>query len=173
MRTVIAVHIAAAVLSLVLGASILLLRKGTTRHRLTGRVWVAAMFVTVLSSFGIRELNHGQLSWVHNLAVLTALSLVRAIWAIRQGNVRGHVAAMRGSFIGLVVAGMAAVVTPHRALNVMLGGWSARISLAAAARVSAIPLANANASRRASLFTDGRGEAALKPASCRPGEPSP
>jgi len=88
-----------------------------------GRVWVAAMFVTVLSSFGIRELNHGHLSWIHSLAVLTAISLVRAIWAIRQGNVSAHVAAMRGSFIGLVVAGIAAVVTPQRFLNIMIGGW--------------------------------------------------
>jgi uncharacterized membrane protein len=123
MRTVIAVHIAAAVLSLVVGASILLCQKGTPRHRLMGRVWVAAMFVTVLSSFGIRELNHGHLSWIHSLAVLTAISLVRAIWAIRQGNVSAHVAAMRGSFIGLVVAGIAAVVTPQRFLNIMIGGW--------------------------------------------------
>jgi uncharacterized membrane protein len=123
MRTVIAVHLAAAVLSLVVGASILLCQKGTPRHRLMGRVWVAAMFVTVLSSFGIRELNHGHLSWIHSLAVLTAISLVRAIWAIRQGNVSAHVAAMRGSFIGLVVAGIAAVVTPQRFLNIMIGGW--------------------------------------------------
>ena len=126
MRTVIAVHIAAAVLSLVVGASILLCQKGTPRHRLMGRVWVAAMFVTVLSSFGIRELNHGHLSWVHGLSALTALSLVRAIWAIRRGNVSGHAVAMGGSFIGLVVAGIAAVATPHRLLNIMLGGWFAR-----------------------------------------------
>jgi uncharacterized membrane protein len=173
MRTVIAVHIAAAVLSLVVGASILLLRKGTPRHRLMGRIWVAAMVVTALSSFDIRELNHGKLSWVHGLAVLTALSLVRAIWAIRQGNVRGHMAAMRGSFVGLVVAGMAADVTPHRVLNVMLSGWSARVPLIAAAHVLPSPLASADASRPVNLFTDGRAEAALKPASCRPGEPSP
>jgi uncharacterized membrane protein len=127
MRTVIAVHIAAAVLSLVVGASILLFQKGTTRHRLMGRAWVVVMFVTVLSSFDIRELNHGHLSWIHSLAALTALSLVRAIRAIRQGNVSGHVAAMRGSFIGLVVAGIAAVVTPQRLLNIMLGGWFTRM----------------------------------------------
>ncbi|CAH2809479.1 MAG: hypothetical protein CBARDMAM_5770 [uncultured Caballeronia sp.] len=124
MRTVIAVHITAAVLSLVVGASMLLLQKGTTRHRLMGRVWVAAMFVTaVLSSFDIRKLNHGHLSWIHGLSVPTAVSLVRAIWAIRQGNVSGHAAAMSGSFIGLAVAGIAAVVTPHRLLNIVLGGW--------------------------------------------------
>jgi uncharacterized membrane protein len=94
---------------------------------LMGRAWVVVMFVTVLSSFDIRELNHGHLSWIHSLAALTALSLVRAIRAIRQGNVSGHVAAMRGSFIGLVVAGIAAVVTPQRLLNIMLGGWFTRM----------------------------------------------
>jgi uncharacterized membrane protein len=126
MRTIIAIHIAAAVLSLVVGTLTLLFEKGTSRHRLMGCLWVVAMFITALGSFGIRELNHGHLSWVHGLSALTALSLVRAIWAIRQGNVSGHAAAMGGSFIGLVAAGIAAVVTPHRLLNIMLGGWLAR-----------------------------------------------
>jgi len=32
---------------------------------------------------------------------------------------------MRGSFIGLVVAGIAAVATPHRVLDIILTGWIA------------------------------------------------
>jgi len=62
---------------------------------------------------------------VHALSLLTLISVGRAIWAIRQGNIRGHRLAMRGSFIGLVVAGIAAVATPHRVLDVILKGWIA------------------------------------------------
>jgi hypothetical protein len=32
---------------------------------------------------------------------------------------------MRGSFIGLVVAGATAVATPHRMLNILVTGWIA------------------------------------------------
>jgi len=126
MLTVIAVHIAAAVLAVMAGAVVFLFEKGSARHRLFGRIWVSAMFITVLSSVYIRELNPGHFSWVHGLSLLTALSLMRAIWAIRQGNVRGHAFAMQGSLAGLVVAGIAAVATPHRLLNIVVGGWIAR-----------------------------------------------
>ena len=126
MLTVIAVHIAAALLSVMAGAVVFLFEKGSARHRLLGRIWVSAMFITVLSSVYIRELNPGHFSWIHGLSLLTALSLVRAIWAIRQGNVRGHAFAMQGSLVGLVVAGIAAVATPHRLLNIVVSGWIAR-----------------------------------------------
>ncbi|MDN7183219.1 DUF2306 domain-containing protein [Caballeronia sp. SEWSISQ10-4 2] len=125
MLTVIAVHIAAAVLSVMAGAVVFLVEKGSARHRLLGRIWVSGMFITVLSSVYIRELNPGHFSWVHGLSLLTAFSLVRAIWAIRQGNVRGHAFAMQGSLAGLVVAGIAAVATPHRLLNIVVSGWIA------------------------------------------------
>jgi uncharacterized membrane protein len=125
MSTAIAVHIAAATLSVILGTAVLLAEKGTPRHKWLGRLWAAAMFATTLSSFDIRELNPGHFSWVHLLSLLTFVSLGRAIWAIRQGNVRGHQRAMRGSFIGLVLAGMAAVATPHRVLNLIVTGWIA------------------------------------------------
>lgn len=126
MLTVIAVHIAAALLSVTAGAVVFLFEKGSARHRLLGRIWVSAMFITVLSSVYIRELNPGHFSWIHGLSLLTALSLVRAIWAIRRGNVRGHAFAMQGSLAGLVVAGIAAVATPHRLLNIVVSGWIAR-----------------------------------------------
>ncbi|MGF6603643.1 putative membrane protein [Paraburkholderia sp. GAS448] len=125
MSTAIAVHIAAATLSVILGAAVLLTEKGTPRHKWLGRLWAAAMFATTLSSFDIRELNPGHFSWVHGLSLLTFVSVGRAIWAIRQGNVRGHQLAMRGSFIGLVLAGIAAVATPHRVLNIIVTGWIA------------------------------------------------
>src|SRR5260370_30024912 len=104
MLTVIAVHIAAALLSVAAGAVVFLFEKGSARHRLLGRIWVSAMFITVLSSVYIRELNSGHFSWIHGLSLLTALSLVRAIWPIRQCNVRGHAFAMQGALDGPVVA---------------------------------------------------------------------
>lgn len=125
MPAIIAAHIASATLSVILGSTVLLAEKGTVRHKWLGRLWAVAMFATALSSFDIRELNPGHFSWVHGLSLLTFVSVGRAIWAIRQGNVRGHQLAMRGSFIGLVVAGIAAAATPHRLLNIIVTGWIA------------------------------------------------
>jgi len=118
-------HLVAAGLSVILGVGVLVLKKGTVHHRLLGGIWALAMFVTALSSFGIHALNPGHFSWVHGLSVLTLLSLVRAFWAIRQGNVRVHRNAMLGSFVGLVVAGIVAMATPHRLLNIIVTGWIA------------------------------------------------
>ena len=125
MPAIIAAHIATATLSVILGTAVLLAKKGTPRHKWLGRLWAVTMFATALSSFDIRELNPGHFSWVHALSLLTIVSVGRAIWAIRQGNVRGHQLAMRGSFIGLVMAGIAAVATPHRLLNLIVTGWIA------------------------------------------------
>ncbi|CAB3709457.1 hypothetical protein R8871_04050 [Paraburkholderia graminis C4D1M] len=125
MTTIIAVHIAVATLSVILGTAVFVAEKGTPRHKWLGRLWAVAMFATALGSFGIQKLNPGHFSWVHALSLLTLVSVGRAIWAIRQGNIRGHRLAMRGSFIGLVVAGIAAVATPHRVLDIILTGWIA------------------------------------------------
>ncbi|MGF6653564.1 putative membrane protein [Paraburkholderia youngii] len=125
MTAIIAAHIATAIFSVILGTAVLLAKKGTPRHKWLGRLWAVAMLATSLSSFDIRELSPGHFSWVHGLSLLTIVSLGRAIWAIRQGSVRGHQLAMRGSLIGLVMAGIAAVATPHRLLNLIVTGWIA------------------------------------------------
>lgn len=123
MSAVVVLHIVCASLSVILGAAVLLLKKGNALHRQLGRAWAVAMIATSLSSFSIHLLNPGHFSWVHALSVLTLVSVTRAVLAIRQGNVRGHRIAMRGSFFGLVTAGVAAIATPHRILNLILAGW--------------------------------------------------
>ncbi|RQH06460.1 DUF2306 domain-containing protein [Paraburkholderia dinghuensis] len=123
MPAAVAVHLATATLSVILGTAVSLAEKGSLRHRWLGRLWVLAMVVAAVSSFDIRELNPGHFSWIHGLSLLTLASLARAIWAIRHGNVRGHRFAMRGTFAGLMIAGIAAVATPDRLLNLIVTRW--------------------------------------------------
>ncbi|WP_321963829.1 DUF2306 domain-containing protein [Paraburkholderia sp. J7] len=125
MPVIIAAHVVAATLSVILGTAVTLAEKGSIRHKWLGRLWVLMMFATALSSFDIRELNPGHFSWVHGLSLLTFASVGRAVWAIRHGNVRGHRLAMRGSFFALVAAGLAAIATPHRLLNLIVTSWIA------------------------------------------------
>jgi len=102
----IGVHLFAAIAALLLGILVLLREKGTYRHKLMGRFWVVLMFVVAMTSFWIRDLNDGAVSWIHLLSGFTVLSLVLGIRAIRKGYVEAHKRFMIGTFTGLCGAGL-------------------------------------------------------------------
>ncbi len=100
-------HAAAAGVAFILGLLLLTGGKGTRRHALLGRAWVAAMAVTALSSFWISELRPGEASPIHALSLLTLACLPLGVLAIRKGRRRRHGRVMTGLFLGaLVIAGL-------------------------------------------------------------------
>ena len=108
-------HIFAASVGVLLGGYQLWRRpRGDARHRLLGRVWVALMAWTSVSSFWIRDLNEGAFSWLHVLSVVTVVSLVLGVWRARAGDIRGHMGPMIGSWIGSTIALVFAVAIPAR-----------------------------------------------------------
>jgi uncharacterized membrane protein len=113
---IIRLHLAAALLALLIGAAMLLRTKGTASHKVLGRTWVALMLVVAISSFWIRR---DGFSWIHVLSIWTLISLAAAIWFIRRGNVRAHQGFMVGTFLGLVGAGIGALA-PGRLLSTLL-----------------------------------------------------
>ena len=115
----IAAHAVAAASAVVLGAAVLLRRKGTDTHRLLGRLWVLAMAFTALSSFGIyRE----HFSWIHGLSVFTLAMLVSGVVAARRGYTRAHRGIMVGTYAwGLIVTGLFTLL-PSRLLGHALWG---------------------------------------------------
>ncbi len=118
----IAVHIAAALLAVCLGAAVLAFPKGTARHKAMGRAWVVLMVIVAVGSFWIRELNDGAPSAIHILSVATLASLALAIWAVRSGRVRTHKRAMIGAFTGLVAAGLFTLAPDREIGRVLFGG---------------------------------------------------
>ena len=107
-------HLMTVLLALGLGTANLAIAKGTSRvTKLVGWVWIAAMLCVTLSSFAIRELNDGELSWMHGLTLWTLLCMFVAIIAIRRGRVRVHAAFMIGTMASAVVAG-ALALSPGR-----------------------------------------------------------
>src|SRR5262249_40434745 len=107
---VIVPHAVGAAVALVLGAYNLIRRtKGDRRHRWIGRVWVIAMYWTVLSSFAIRELRPGHFSWIHGLSLFTFVTLSIGLWAALTHRVGLHRRFMTGSYLGLVGAFIGAV----------------------------------------------------------------
>jgi uncharacterized membrane protein len=145
MPWLIAAHATGATLALLLGAYNLRHRpKGDRTHRLVGRVWVVAMYWTVLSSFWIKELHPGHFSWIHGLSVFTFCTLTIGLWAARTGRIEHHRGFMTGSYFGLLGAFAGAVTVPVRRIPqlavhhpVALAAASALCVLAAAAIVRA------------------------------------
>lgn len=113
-------HVLTAGGAVVLGAATLALPKGTTLHRLFGRLWVGLMATTALISFGIR--HNGAFSPVHLLSVLALAGLAAAVLAAVRGHVRAHRRAMLAVYISLLVAGTFTLL-PERLLGRLL--WQA------------------------------------------------
>lgn len=155
MTWVIALHASGASIALFLGAYNLLRRvRGDRTHRFLGRIWVVAMYWTVLSSFAIKRLNPGHFSWIHGLSVFTFVTLSIGMWAALTGRGRLHGRFMTGSYFGLLGAFIGAVVVPvrqipqwaiHRPLPLALAGMACLLVAAALVAVARRP---ARADRR-------------------------
>jgi uncharacterized membrane protein len=134
----ITLHAIAAGYALIFGAVNLLRRnKGSAAHKILGRIWAVAMYVVVLTSFGIRTIDGG-FNWLHALSVLTFCTLTMGLVTVRRGNIRAHQRFMTGSYFGLVGAFIGVVAVPDRRLPQMaihdLAGltlWVASLALTA------------------------------------------
>lgn len=105
------IHISAAIIAVALGLIQLLGKKGTTSHRILGRVWVIAMAIICISSFGIKDLMptgaFGGYSPIHLLSIMTLAILVLSISAAVKGNIKLHRITMISTYIGaLIIAGL-------------------------------------------------------------------
>jgi uncharacterized membrane protein len=85
------IHVAAAVFALLVGAILLIGRKGTGPHRLLGRIWISLMLITSLSSFFISSLRvYFGFSPIHILSVFTLIGSWQAVAAARAGRIAEH-----------------------------------------------------------------------------------
>ncbi|MGK6312381.1 DUF2306 domain-containing protein [Neorhizobium sp. DT-125] len=146
------IHVAAVLPATLLGAYILLNRKGTALHRLLGKIWMVLMVVTSLSSFFIHELDlfYG-FSPIHLLSIFVLVGVWRAITAARAHNIRAHKAAVIGMYFGGIVGAGLFTLLPGRIMNAVVfsGGPSWILLLTLAAIVGMLVLQQKLASRRA------------------------
>ena len=112
------IHAYLALAALLLGASQLVMTKGTFRHRLIGWAWVLFMLVVAISSFWIHEIRQfGSFSLIHLLSVWTLISVPFAIIAARQGRIKGHKRAMVSLYFGALVIAGAFTLLPGRVMH--------------------------------------------------------
>jgi uncharacterized membrane protein len=114
------IHLVAIVPAVVIAAVQFTSRKGTQSHKVLGWIWVLSMTVVAVSSFWIMELRKGAgFSVIHLLSLWVLICLVCAIWFIRRGNVRAHKRFMIGVTLGVIGAGIGALM-PGRFLAQLL-----------------------------------------------------
>lgn len=110
----ISLHAIAASYSLIFGAVNLLRRtKGGGLHCILGRIWAGAMYVVILTSFGIRTIDGG-FNWLHGLSVLTFCTLTAGLFAASKRNIRAHRSFMTGSYFGVIGAFAGVLAVPAR-----------------------------------------------------------
>lgn len=125
----IALHAAFAIGAAILGAYILLTRKGTARHKAIGRVFGGLMLVVAASSIFIQEISPGHYSPIHLLIPLTIGSVIFGSWSIgqyrrtrRPAYRRAHAITMTMLYFGaLVVAGLF-TLAPGRLFHTLIFG---------------------------------------------------
>ena len=106
MNVIATTHIVSAVIALAAGGLVFLLPKGTSRHRVVGRVYVVAMVVLNLTALMIFRL-FGTFGPFHAAALLSLATVVPAFLAAyrrRPGWLGRHYYLMSFSYVGLLAA---------------------------------------------------------------------
>ena len=122
-------HAATATAAMLLGAFVLLRRKGTKLHKFCGRLWAVLMVVVALSALFISELRMiGPFSPIHLFVPVVFYGLFVAIRRIRAGDVAGHRAAMVTLYFqALLLTGAFTLLPGRRMHDVLFGadsGWA-------------------------------------------------
>jgi uncharacterized membrane protein len=112
-------HLATMIATLALTPAILWMRRATRLHRRLGYAWVTALAVTALDSFAIRMTNHGGLSLIHILSVVTLVALPMLVTSARRHQHARHRRVVRELVIGALLTAGFFTFPFHR----MLGSW--------------------------------------------------
>jgi uncharacterized membrane protein len=117
----IGIHLATVIPAFFLGGWIFLRPKGTTTHKMLGRVWMLLMTVTAISSFWLRGMT-GSLSFIHIFTFMPLISFPMAIYYARIGNIVAHKGTLTGTYVGLLIAGAFSFI-PGRLMGHLVFGW--------------------------------------------------
>ena len=115
-------HLGTIAVALVLTPVLLWRRRGDRRHRWLGYAWVAALVVTALDSFFIRQIRPGHLSPIHLLSALVLFAMFRLVSAARHQDHATHRSAVRGTVFGALLISGLLTLSGGRLLGTLLFG---------------------------------------------------
>lgn len=116
-------HVATVVPAAILGVFIFLRPKGTAIHRLLGKIWVALMVATSVSTFFIHELKvfYG-FSPIHLLSIFTIYGCLQSVYFARRGDIRRHKRIMQSVYLGGIVIAGGFTFLPGRIMHAVFFG---------------------------------------------------
>lgn len=126
---IVQLHLAAVMPALLLGAWLLLGKKGGPRHRLLGKIYLGLMVVAALSAAVLPaqvgptvSIGSLRLGFLHLLVLLTLRGVWMAFHTIRKGDIRAHKRHMVMLYFGaLMIAGLFSLA-PGRLLHRVIFG---------------------------------------------------
>ena len=117
-----AIHLATVIPAIPLGGWVLLKRKGTARHRMFGKIWLALMVTAAVSAIWIKHLNNGQFSAIHLLIPVVLVGSWRVVSTARAGNIVAHRRGLLLLFTGALLIPAITAFVPGRLMWTWLIG---------------------------------------------------
>ncbi|PZV36118.1 DUF2306 domain-containing protein [Mesorhizobium kowhaii] len=116
-------HAFAAFAASAIGATQLVLPKGTPRHRIAGYVWAALMLVIAVSSFWIHQIRLiGPFSPIHLLSILVLVTVPLAVWHAHNHRVAKHRKVMISLYVFALVGAGIFTLLPSRVMHDVVFG---------------------------------------------------
>ncbi|MFD1795763.1 DUF2306 domain-containing protein [Paracoccus aurantiacus] len=116
-------HTITAIAAFLVGVIQLIARKGTPSHRMRGRIWVALMAVTAVSSLFVNtNCVWGPFGPIHLLTLLTLIMLPIGVISARRGNIGRHARIMTFLFIAALLIAGAFTFIPGRIMHDVVFG---------------------------------------------------
>lgn len=119
-------HLLVAFIAIAGGAAQFMLKKGTSTHKIIGRLWVLAMGLVAVSGLFIHEIRmFGGFSHIHFLSLLTLFFLYMGVRAARKKQIGRHQRIMIYTyFLGLIVTGFFTLWPGRLMHHILLAGAS-------------------------------------------------
>jgi len=119
-------HLATVLPAFIIGTILIIIKKGTSFHKIAGRIYMILMLITALVTLfmparvGATIFNH--FGWIHTFSILTLYTIPTAYIAIKKGDIKAHKRKMIMLYVGALVIAGGFTLMPGRYLHGVLFG---------------------------------------------------